>query len=415
MRAFRVQAALAAMAVGAVIAWGVAAAQEAGQDKPADPAQQEAQEKPAETAEEAGETDSDLKVPKDATVKELLAFVATVKEREPESLPQMLHMQDAVVEATDRILAHDDLTDEQAKTAAEAKFEAMGWQVRLRVDGAEKRLVETAEKLQTDKRAPVAKAAAEMLLVLRIQDTGNMDAAAQKQLVDDVAVKLKAEGVTLENFGIAIALAEVLETTGEKGVAAAAYRRFAELAGTSENAEIVEYAKSLVGTARRLELVGNEIKLTGQTVDGQEFNWDSYKGKVVLVDFWATWCGPCLAEMPNVRKNYELYHDRGFEVVGINLDDNKEALMRFLSDEPVPWTTVWNQDHPNATYYGISAIPTVILVDQAGKVISLNARGGELGRLLETLLGPAGDEKAEEKALKEESESEKQPEKRIPK
>ncbi|MBP64138.1 MAG: hypothetical protein CMJ62_21685, partial [Planctomycetaceae bacterium] len=94
-------------------------------------------------------------------------------------------------------------------------------------------------------------------------------------------------------------------------------------------------------------------------------------------------------EFPNVLANYEKYHDRGFDVIGINLDDTRKAATSFLDKEKLPWKTLFNDkdgergfENPLANRYGISGIPTVILVDRKGKVISLQARGEILGKLL---------------------------------
>lgn len=162
----------------------------------------------------------------------------------------------------------------------------------------------------------------------------------------------------------------------------------------SGNEDLMSIVPMLEGIARRMALPGNPIQVTGTLLDGSPFNWDAYRGKVVLVDFWATWCGPCRAEVPNVMKLFQAYHDKGFEVVGISLDDKPEDAQKYIEQTGIPWVTLFNQDpaqrgweHPLATYYGITGIPRAILVDQAGNVVSMMARGPNLEIELRKLLG----------------------------
>ena len=113
----------------------------------------------------------------------------------------------------------------------------------------------------------------------------------------------------------------------------------------------------------------------------------------VVVDFWATWCGPCRAELPNVKEQYELYHDKGFEVVGISLDEDRAALEEFLTEEKLPWIQLHQNDgsgwkNENAARYAIQGIPACFLIDQEGKVVSLECRGEVLPEMLAKLLGP---------------------------
>ena len=133
------------------------------------------------------------------------------------------------------------------------------------------------------------------------------------------------------------------------------------------------------------------MEITGTLLNGKPFDQSTLTGKVVLVDFWATWCGPCIAEIPNVLEAYKKYSSKGFEVVGVSLDQDRDALEKFVTDKKIPWPILFENSegsgwqHPLATYYGISGIPTVILIGKDGNVVSLNARGERLGELLAEL------------------------------
>jgi len=146
-----------------------------------------------------------------------------------------------------------------------------------------------------------------------------------------------------------------------------------------------------------MERLSNLIPVGGEapdfrqrTPDGREIALSSLRGKVVLIDFWASWCKPCRMENPNVKKVYEKYHRKGFEILGVSLDRDMNAWKGAIEQDGLPWMHVsdlqfWN--NAVAQQYGISSIPFTVLVGKDGKVLDKNLRGPALEAKLAELFG----------------------------
>lgn len=153
-----------------------------------------------------------------------------------------------------------------------------------------------------------------------------------------------------------------------------------------KNPQIATLAQQQL-TKRRLTTKPVELKFTG--TDGKEVDLAGLRGKVVLVDFWATWCGPCQAELPNVIATYQKLHEKGFEIVGISLDQDKEKLLAYVKDNAMPWPQYFDGkgwQNEISSRFGISSIPAMWVLDKKGMIRSDKARGQELGQLVEKLL-----------------------------
>ena len=140
----------------------------------------------------------------------------------------------------------------------------------------------------------------------------------------------------------------------------------------------------------RLDLKGKPLLLTGKGLANTTIRSDSYRGKVLLVVYWATWCKPCTEELPALQLLYRQYRSRGLEILGVNLDLDRESVPTFVSAHRVTWPHLHEPgglDSRLARQLGILSLPTMILVNQQGNVITTQATIADLKTEVPKLLG----------------------------
>jgi thiol-disulfide isomerase/thioredoxin len=179
---------------------------------------------------------------------------------------------------------------------------------------------------------------------------------------------------------------------GEVERAIEVYEKGMELFGETRSAE---YLKRPL---RDLAMIGKPMEIKGPSPDGHHIDLAEMKGKVVLIDFWGTWCGPCVGEIPNIKKVYEKHHDAGFEVIGVNVGDDKETLAKFLKENEVAWPQIQfvddkGKEQPNkvAQQYEINSFPSTYLIGRDGNVIAVDVRGDALEKQVDKHIQVAGN------------------------
>jgi len=319
------------------------------------------------------------------------ASVQELSQNPPEDDKQFKQGLLTILKASEKILAAD-AEPEIRMEAIRAKAGMLKGLKQFGDETAGRKLVKFLMRLKTDKSSAVRELAQSQLLLLRADKAATLDNKAREQLINDALSFVRDGDELRQRFGIGMAVGQSLEQAGRNEAAARMYRQLAKLLSKSDDEQLAKQAPVIEGFARRVTLIGKPIKINGKTVEGESFNIKKFKGKVVLVDFWATWCAPCRFLMPQLKKKYEKYHDDGFEVVGVSVDSDKQALAEYVKEEELPWPNLYGGrpvegGHPVADYYGVMKYPTTILVNREGKVVAMDLHGAQLERKIVQLLG----------------------------
>jgi thiol-disulfide isomerase/thioredoxin len=319
---------------------------------------------------------------------ELVEFLLDMEDK-PRVIQQRPGFAEAIAEAADRILADKDAKEKYQVLAALAKIKHLHERASFGDEQADASLAAFVEQLKDDPREKIAAEVKLLTLERRALEAENLE----ESQIDELLAELKSyfeehrETLSAKHLRMASAAVGAINQIEDGDTREEHFNAFGSLFAASSDPELARYGKQLAAEAPASSLVGKSLELSGVTELGTPLDWEAYRGKVVVVDFWATWCGPCRRATPAVKAFHEEHREAGFDVVGVNLDRDTEALAQYIDENKIPWSNIVGEDAGAlAKKCGVRGIPTFVLVSREGKVLEVGHSFESLQEKIEELL-----------------------------
>ncbi len=328
--------------------------------------------------------------PAGASLKDLVEFLQSAPNK-PRTIRNRQLFQEAVIETAERVLGEQEANKDQQTFALSALFEGLNG---LKANGAEKagqRLKELAKTYAQDDRPAIAREARLVALELQVEKwksagADKLDQKQAQQALEQITELLKQyDEVTERHLQIASDSIWLMNNLDDINTAAEQYVQLGGRLGDSQDLRVAGYGRKITRYGQQLALKLKPVAIKGTLLSGDQLDWSKYKGQVVVIDFWATWCGPCVREIPEMKKTYAKYHEKGLEILGVSVDEDGQALKEFVRENELPWPILFsdNRNQKLQDQFGIRGYPTYVVVGRNGKMVSKGARGPALVQLIE--------------------------------
>jgi thiol-disulfide isomerase/thioredoxin len=355
----------------------------------------------------ATSTDELLKIPADATADQLEERIMAIMTHRPDGITsqeQAMAYQEKMTAALKTIaelmLKREDATDEQKDTVREIKLQIILMEagndydkVIAEVEAYQKELVEAKSEVQYLVQVVIFQI--KFSAIIKSAMTGqpgnhieNFKKGFEEARTFLATHEFKPDYARLPMM--LLQMAEMLDQDGKEGLQKFVITELQPILAKSDSEEAKEVLAMMEGQLRFAGLPGSELELVCVLLDGKKLDIKDYRGKVVLVDFWATWCGPCRMAIPTMKSLYDKYHAKGFELIAYSCDEDLDDLKQFEKESPHPWhvaSVVLSVEAgltDYSTFYDIPGYPTFVLVDKDGKVLHVTHGIDEIaGKLAE--------------------------------
>ena len=300
----------------------------------------------------------------------------------PRSIQNRSAFTDAVLDTADRILKDNDAKIAWQRIAALTCAKHLQAKAALEEDGFNDKLVHWIERIKPIENETVQKEVEFLELEQSLLDAEQLSFEQIKALIEKSKQYCQSSELEQKHLRLASLTVQLInridrESNAEEDAKTRTeyFESFGQLFAKSEDKRLARYGKSLAKTnaAAPSQWTGKPLTIAGTDLAGNVFNWESYRGKVVLVDFWATWCGPCRKSIPAIAELHKRLGDSGFEVVGVNLDADPDTALKYVEENAIQWENLGGDGAKSAAEtYGVSAIPTMMLIDPEGNIVAID-------------------------------------------